>query len=147
MADVTVVISAEEERLNKMIQELSKRRLGVGIRVGEHFEDDGTDVALVALANEFGTDKIPARPFMSQTVDNHGGEINKIILGAFAKKNDADDIMKRIGEQIADLMVAEIESGNFAPNAPSTIARKGSDKPLIDTQTMMNSVEYWIEKG
>ena len=33
---------------------------------------------------------------------------------------------------------------NLAPNAPSTIARKGSSVPLIDTGALLNSITYEI---
>jgi hypothetical protein len=34
---------------------------------------------------------------------------------------------------------------NWAPNAPSTIRRKGSDKPLIDTGVMLSAITH-VEK-
>lgn len=33
---------------------------------------------------------------------------------------------------------------NWAPNAPSTIKRKGSDRPLIDTGTLRRSLTYVV---
>jgi hypothetical protein len=33
------------------------------------------------------------------------------------------------------------------PNAPSTIAKKGSDVPLIDTGRLRQSVDYTVEFG
>lgn len=42
----------------------------------------------------------------------------------------------------------EIVNGDFVPNSPETIKRKGSDKPLIDTGRMRQSINYVIqEKG
>ena len=38
------------------------------------------------------------------------------------------------------------EGGNLAPNAPSTIARKGSSTPLIDTGSMLGSITYEVRK-
>ena len=35
--------------------------------------------------------------------------------------------------------------GKLAPNAPSTIARKGHDKPLIDTGTLKASIDYEVK--
>jgi len=35
---------------------------------------------------------------------------------------------------------------NLAPNAPATIARKGSSTPLIDTGALLNSITYEIRK-
>lgn len=146
MPDVTMRVTAEGERFQRLVEELTKTKLSVGIRPGEHFEEDGTDVAEVALRNEFGDDKVPARPFMAQTVDNNGAEINRIIHRAF-QEEDAHDILSLIGDGISELMRQEIEKGDFVPNAPATIAAKGSDKPLIDTGTMKDSIGYWLTKG
>lgn len=38
-------------------------------------------------------------------------------------------------------------SGDLAPNAPSTIARKGSSAPLIDTGSLRANVTYVVRKG
>ena len=38
-----------------------------------------------------------------------------------------------------------IKEGSFVPNAPSTIRKKGSDKPLIDTGRLRQSVNYHIK--
>ena len=38
------------------------------------------------------------------------------------------------------------EGSNLAPNAPQTVARKGSSTPLIDTASMLNSITYAVRK-
>lgn len=38
------------------------------------------------------------------------------------------------------------DGGHLAPNAPMTIARKHSSKPLIDTASMLNSITYAVRK-
>ena len=38
------------------------------------------------------------------------------------------------------------DGGNLAPNAPSTIARKHSSKPLIDTAAMLGAINYAVRK-
>ena len=35
---------------------------------------------------------------------------------------------------------------HLAPNAPETIARKGSDLPLVDTASMLNSITYAVRR-
>ena len=57
----------------------------------------------------------------------------------------AEQILKELGVFQKDLMQNEIITGDFAPNAPSTIRRKGSSKPLIDTGRMRQSVDYVIK--
>lgn len=39
-----------------------------------------------------------------------------------------------------------ITGGNLAPNAPSTIAKKGSSTPLIDTGSMFGSIDYAVRR-
>jgi len=36
---------------------------------------------------------------------------------------------------------------NWAPNSPATIARKGSNKPLLDTGELRKSITYIVRKG
>lgn len=145
MQDITVKVTAEGERFQRLLDELTRTTLSVGFKPGEHFEEDGTDVAEVALRNELGDDRIPARPFMRQTVENHEAEITALVHKA-ASRETAKDILNLIGDGISQLMRDEISNGDFAPNAPATIVAKGSDKPLIDTGTMRDSVEFWLTK-
>ena len=149
MADITTVsvkTTADGERLQRTMDELKKLKLHVGFMPGQNFEKDGTDVAVVAMRNEFGDDKVPARPFMSQAINNNEKAISKIATQAL-KEEAPKDILDIIGEGLSTLIRKEIEKGDFVPNAPSTIARKGSDKPLIDTGLMKESVEHWIDRG
>lgn len=145
MKEITVKTTAEGERFQRLMDELKRTSLSVGFKPGEHFEENGTDVAEVAIRNEFGDDNVPARPFMSQTVLNHDAEITKLV-GKAVQLDSATAILSLIGDGVAQLMRDEIDSGDFAPNSPVTIARKGSDKPLIDTGTMRESVEFWMTK-
>lgn len=39
-----------------------------------------------------------------------------------------------------------LDSSHFVPNAPMTIERKGSSKPLIDTASMMNAIIYEVRE-
>ena len=61
--------------------------------------------------------------------------------GASAKK-----ILETVGLFMKDLIQTEIEQGDFVANAPGTVRRKGSDKPLIDTGTLKDSVNCWITR-
>lgn len=145
MKEIVIKSTAEGERFQRLIDELKRMKLSVGFKAGEHFEENGMDVAEVAMRNEFGDDTTPSRPFMRQAIENHGTEISQIVKRAVQRDNAAD-ILNLIGDGVSQLIRDEIDNGDFAPNAPSTIARKGTDKPLIDTGTMRDAVGYWIEK-
>lgn len=55
-------------------------------------------------------------------------------------------------KQTYDRMIDQWEQGNDAlgrawePNAPSTVARKGSSTPLIETRQMIESADYTVDK-
>jgi hypothetical protein len=62
-------------------------------------------------------------------------------------KLDADTAIRRIGEFGQSGVKSYIRNGDFTPNADSTIAKKGSSKPLIDDGILRNSIRYQaIEK-
>ena len=67
------------------------------------------------------------------------------LKAAILSGKSADLILKELGIFQKDLMQAEITEGDFVPNAPSTVRRKGSSKPLIDTGRMRQSVDYVIK--
>ena len=106
-------------------------------------------MAYIASIQENGTEdgRIPPRPFMKRAFDYNivlinwfkEKEINKIISG----RTDAKTALGRIGEQMVGLIKQQILNGNFIRNAPSTIAHKGHDQPIIDTQQMFNTVQHF----
>lgn len=87
---------------------------------------------------------------MRDSVDNHAEQINAFLknqMALLAKgQTTAEQMMKSIGVFQKGLVQAEIVDGDFEPNAPSTIKKKGSDKPLIDTGKMRQSVNFVIVK-
>ena len=142
-------MTAEGKKLLAEINKLSKLRCKVGFRAGEATEPDGTDICDIAMWNEYGTSEIPSRPFLAQSVDNHQAEIDgfcKSALTRLTQGASADQIMRTVGAKQVALIQEEIVNGDFAPNAPSTIQKKGSDRPLIDTGHMRQSVAYVIEE-
>lgn len=130
-----------------------KPRLEVGI-FPESTTTDGRYVAEYATYNEYGTAHIPARPFARNTIAAKSGEWNRIF--AHYAKADPKDIMAAyeiVGEFASKDMMQTINEGNFAPNAPATIARKAArgkqnpNTPLIDTGTMQEAIKYKIATG
>lgn len=142
-------LTPEGQRFFRELGELKKLEVRVGFQRGDAQEEDGTDMCDVAAYNELGTDHIPARPFIRQSVDDNESKINSFLKGEvkdFAQGKSAEQILKEIGIFQKDLMQDKITSGSFAPNAESTIKKKGSSKPLVDTGRMRQSVNYVIQK-
>ena len=105
----------------------------------------------IALWNELGTSgahPIPARPFLRQSVDGNEDKIRAHCAQqarAIARGGTAEEALKKIGIHMKGIVQKTIKEGSFVPNAPSTIRKKGSDKPLIDTGRLRQSVNYHIK--
>lgn len=141
-------ITPEGQRFYAELAQLDKLEVRIGFQAGEASSEDGVDICDIAAWNEMGTEHTPARPFMRQTVDNNEDKIMSFCANqakSIGSGGSAQDVYKKIGVFGKGLVQQTIDSGNFAPNAPSTIRKKGSAKPLIDTGQMRQSVNYVIK--
>jgi len=146
---VTVKKTADGKRFEKMLKELDKLQVRIGFQKGVATEEDGTDVCDVAMWNELGTVNMPSRPFLRKSVDENEEKINSFLKstkGKILKGVSAEQILKEIGIFQKDLIQEKITEGSYTPNAESTIRKKGSSKPLIDTGKMRQSVNFVIQK-
>lgn len=142
-------LTPEGQRFFAEIEKLKEQQVFVGFQAGQAADDRGVDMAQIAMFNELGTSTAPARPFLRDSVDENedvirdqcGKELKKLTTGA-----TAETVLKRVGALGVRLVQEKIESGSFEPNAPSTIKKKGSDKPLIDTDHMRQSVKYVVKR-
>lgn len=136
-------------KFQKMLKELAEMEVRVGFQHGEATEADGTDICDIAAWNELGTENIPSRPFLRMSVDENVDKINNFLQSqknALLSGKDAEQVLKEIGLFQKDLIQEKITEGTFVPNADMTVEKKGSDKPLIDTGRMRQSVNYVIKK-
>jgi hypothetical protein len=87
---------------------------------------------------------IPPRPFMrlaSQMFTNDSLRIQmKIAAKLINGKLSPDQAMNQIGIAMEGFIVKSIKDGVWTPNAASTVAKKGFDKPLIETAQMWKTV-------
>lgn len=103
-------------------------------------------VAQVAFWNEFGTSRAPARPFFRNMIAAKSPEWGKDLAKAIkAQDYDPARALALMGERIKDQLQKSIVDFATPANAPSTIARKGFDKPLIDTGVMQRAVDYVVD--
>lgn len=120
-----------------------------------------SEVAKIAVYQEFGTKRpdwkgqhpgrgkkrgIPARPFMSTSWDENVQKaytlLDKLYDKVLQEKTNVKQALALVGEWFSDKVKKKIREIDLPPNAPSTIAKKGSSKPLIDTGQMINSVTH-----
>lgn len=138
------------QEIQRELAKLKKIGVKVGITEENNTSESGANIAEYAAYNEEGTENIPSRPFIRSWVDNNKEQINKMMDSAFnhivSGQWTAEDAMKRIGEFGASGIRKNIAKGSFEPNAESTIKRKGSSRPLIDSGDMRRAVSYEVTK-
>jgi len=109
---------------------------------------DGKSVAMIAAIQEYGAPGAgtPPRPFFRNMIAEKSNEWPKAIADLLkANGYDAAKTLALTGEGVKGQLQQSIVDTNTPPNAPSTIARKGSAKPLVDTGHMLNSVDYEVK--
>lgn len=135
---------------------LGTRQVLVGVRSRDGFktrEGDSLNLAGIASANEFGTadGRVPERSFLRSTVDEnadtYGRMIGRAVLRHLSGQEDIDQGLAKLGARAVGDVQAKIVAIDTPPNAPSTVARKGADNPLIDTGRLRQSIDYEIRKG
>ena len=140
---------------NRIAQELQRMK-GVFVKVGYPQEkpkvhqgkNKTINIAELAAIHEFGTEKIPARPFQAQTFDKNidrlKAHIEKSQQAIYKGAQTVAKALHLIGNFYKGEMQRTIREGDFAPLSQVTIEKKGSSKPLIDTGQLRQSVDYEI---
>lgn len=142
-------ITPEGKKFYAELAKLKELQVRVGYQAGEIKDDRGVDMAQIAMFNELGTSTAPARPFLRMSVDENESQISamgRAQVKKLAQGATAEACLKEVGAYGVKLVQEKIGNGSFAPNAPSTIKKKGSDHPLIDTGHMRQSVKYVIKR-
>lgn len=98
------------------------------------------------------TMKIPARSFLRVPLQDHlFTEVKKIgflVWREMIVKRSVVHALDALGItafNIVQRAFATAGFGKWAPNAPSTIAKKGSSKPLIDTAELRQSIHWRVK--
>lgn len=155
---MTVSIKDDKKVWNRLKREVTSasRQKGVNVVDLGLFEGQGIDLVEYAAANEFGIlgnvkksniAKVSGRSFLRRVFDEEKANLRKT-LKIGLRKRSVNSVLNLRGaltlagnfyiKKLKSKIRSDFYKINF-PNRPSTIARKGSDKPLIDTTRMINS--------
>ena len=154
-----------KDKFNEVFKKL-KKLAGKDVLIGVPQEKSGREVAedlgesksLITNAELMfihtnGSEllNIPKRPTIEPTIEQNrdaiAKKIKKIVLDIVNTNTDNSDAeLEKIGLWLVNKVRAKFGSEELAPNAPSTIKAKGSDRPLIDTGQLRNSVTYVIRR-
>lgn len=147
MAEVKFEGGKELERILKHAGKGSVTDIDVGVFSTATYQD-GTPVAYVYGIQEFGYKEgnIPERPTMRPATKSVQDTLIKIL------KSDLDPktmvvtrtIAGKLGLAFQNEIQKNIAQLRSPANAESTIKAKKSDKPLIDTGTLMRSITFKV---
>jgi hypothetical protein len=148
-ATVRVIKDTNGAGLDALIKRLDKgeHRVLVGVPAGKT-EPDGKSTAFVAATVEFGMIG-PERPFLRGGVRAALPQVRRVAasdLSDVARGTKTMGVaLDRAGIIGAGSVKAYMAGPNFAPNAPSTIARKGSSQPTVDTASVRQNITHVVE--
>lgn len=123
-------------------------------REGIEDEKEPINNAELLSIHEHGTidGRIPARPLIEPVIIQEKVYINngfdkylKLIIAN--KFNQAEIQLEKMAIYLEGKLVEYFDNNNWTPNAPSTIKKKGSAKPLIDTGDLRRSIRAFVEGG
>ena len=133
------------KRVGSLSAALSKYKdMNASVRVGvleNATYPDGTPVAMVAFWNEYGTRTSPVRAFFRTTVSEQKKNWVLSVQNLMKMHNDPKKVMGLIGVHMQEQIVQSINTWSDPPNSAYTIAKKGFDKPLVETALLMRSIK------
>lgn len=136
-------------RLKNVLRELKNHSVEVGI-----FGSD--EYVMIASVHEFGatiqrgegTITIPERSFLRTTFDEKNEEWVNFFKSQLKQvlrfQMDVQTLFNRLGARMVGDIQKKITNLDAPPNAPSTIIKKGSSNPLIDTGGLRMRVAYKV---
>lgn len=161
---MSVQVTDTDRGLNSRVaalRDFERYEVVVGVladKGGDRAAGDGSDLTVldIAIIHEFGAPDaaypIPERSFCRAYVDENREQIRAwlraLVARVFAGAITVRQAFEQLGARVAAGMQARISAGIDPPNAPSTVERKGSSTPLVDTGQLRASITYLVrEKG
>ncbi len=145
------------KKVKKALMDFAKIDLLVGVpqEKTERKEDDKESAEPITNAelmfihtNGSPARNIPPRPVIEPTIDENQERITKDYENAIKNVLDGKKSgmieLEKLGIWLMNKIKAKFGSEELAPLKPATIKAKGSDRPLIDTGQLRNSVTYVI---
>lgn len=148
---MTTQVTGNIAKFKQLIEQLKasgEKAVYVGFPAEFNEKVEGSDnfnLASLAAVLEFGNERIPSRPFLRQTLAENQEKYTALFVKLFESGVSIDQIYEQIALIAQGDVQQNIVDGKWAANAPSTIKRKKSSKPLIDTGKLRQSVRGTVK--
>lgn len=137
-----IIIDHGWQRFLENIKELENKVVDAGIQSGTKSE-----ILDYAFWNEFGTTRIPERPFLRSTLLRFKSELLKKSQEAVKKIANGESVIQNlniVGLFLESKIKKNILDDNFEKNSQFTIEKKKSSLPLVDKAQMMGQIRYVV---
>lgn len=140
--------NAANEIKKALSQFVTDEFITVGIHEDENARPEkGVNNATLGAIQHFGTDNIPARPWLDVGVEQSNQEYLQLIKDGIEDGLEMSQILEQLGVTAQASVQQYMVDLRTPPNAPSTVAAKKSSNPLIDTGELRQSVTYKVTQG
>lgn len=150
---MTVKVTIGDRGYAKLMDYLRAQK-NLEMTVGLHAEEAEGEAMAAAELNEFGSPggMIPARPAITGwAADNQDGVVRAMrgeMEAAYKARKNPIQRLDQLAQVCAGDIQGNIAAGIDPPNAESTVRRKGSSTPLIDTGAFRSSIRGRVrERG
>lgn len=159
MKNVKVISESEGDTrgLKKLKEKMSRDLYArVGVLGGSPQRADEMGNAEIGLIHEFGSAAagIPPRSFLRMPLEHEQKKLTDFAGSTVARnkfdKQDFKGFLQLLGIVGVEIVQKAFETrgfGQWAPNAPYTVERKGSNQPLIDTGQLRRSIMNDVSEG
>lgn len=135
----TINVPEHEITMYKSINE----KTGEFNKYGQFVKIKKSNFAQTVMTKAY-TVEIPARPFMqnayAEFVKNQGTLQKRLFSQMIKGSITPDQMLKQIGIYLEQCITTAIKTGEYVPNAKSTVRNKGFNKPLIHTSHMLQTL-------
>ncbi len=155
-------VKVKDRGLDALTRKLAKIGKGYSLTVGVHAAEGGAPHAApeggkaapmtlidVATANEYGIN-VPERSFIRDWADQHEARnrdsLRKVGITILRGTYDVETGFSRLGIVFQGEIQARIVAGIAPENAESTIKKKGSSTPLVNTGQLKASILWKVTK-
>ena len=136
-------------RIMHNLQKLYGMEVVAGMLRDSGKASNGASYVDIATWNEYGTERIPSRPFIRISADTNKAAweklaqqcVNNVIDGGSPR-----DAAQVVGHRMVEDIRKVFGSSELKANAPSTIKKKGRNEPLVDSGEMRRRVNFRIEE-
>ena len=136
-------------RIMRDLERLDGMEVVAGMLRDSGKAENGASYVDIAAWNEYGTRRIPSRPFIRISADTNKAAWEKLAQQCVNNVIDGDsprDAAQVVGHRMVEDIRKVFGSSELKANAPSTIAKKGRNEPLVYSGEMRRRVNFRIEE-